>query len=87
METASTGRTHDCTRPVCTNLKITLVKMEPSTHDPFRTLVQSRRSSALLRSNVEVVGIMTIAFRFAAPNFDLSQCRDFILAISKTLKF
>ncbi len=34
METASTGRTHDCTRPVCTNLKITLAKTEPSTHDP-----------------------------------------------------
>jgi hypothetical protein len=58
-----------------------------SANDPKRTLVQSRRSSALLRSNVEVVGIMTIAFRFAAPNFDLNQCRDFILATSKTLKF
>ena len=36
METASTGRTHDCTRPVCTNLKKTLAKREPSTHDPKR---------------------------------------------------
>jgi hypothetical protein len=37
METASTGRTHDCTRPVCVNLKTILAKGEPSTHDPLRT--------------------------------------------------
>jgi len=37
MDTASTGRTHDCTRPVCTDLKITLANTEPSTHDPKRT--------------------------------------------------
>ena len=36
METASIGRTRDCTRPVCTNLKKTLAKREPSTHDPKR---------------------------------------------------
>ena len=36
METASTGRTHDCTRPVCTNLTKTLAKREPSPHDPQR---------------------------------------------------
>ncbi len=33
METASTGRTHDCTRPTCINVKTTLAKWEPSTHD------------------------------------------------------
>ena len=37
MSTASTGRTHDCTRPACINLKTTLAKPEPSTHDPKAT--------------------------------------------------
>ncbi len=37
MSTASTGRTHDCTRPACTYLKTTLANREPSTHDPERT--------------------------------------------------
>jgi hypothetical protein len=32
-------------------------------------------------SNVEVVGIMTIVFHFAAVNLDYSQCRDFLFAI------
>ncbi len=32
MSAASTGRTHDCTRPVCIYLKSTLAKREPSTH-------------------------------------------------------
>ena len=37
MKTASTGRTHDCTRPICINIKkTTLAKGEPSTHDPKR---------------------------------------------------
>jgi hypothetical protein len=36
MSTASTGRTHDCTRPACINLKIILANQEPSTHDPQR---------------------------------------------------
>jgi hypothetical protein len=52
-----------------------------SAFDPKRTSVQSRRSSAAVRSNVEVVGIMTIVFRFAAVNLDLSQWRDFLFAI------
>jgi hypothetical protein len=52
-----------------------------SAFDPKRTSFQSRRSSAAVRSNVEVVGIMTIVFRFAAVNLDLSQCRDFLFAI------
>ena len=34
VSTASTGRTHDRTRPACINLKTTLAKSEPSTHDP-----------------------------------------------------
>ena len=34
---ASTGRTHDCTRPICSYLKSALAKREPSTHDPKRT--------------------------------------------------
>jgi hypothetical protein len=37
MDTASTGRTHDCTRPLCITVKSTLAKREPSTHDPKRT--------------------------------------------------
>jgi hypothetical protein len=52
-----------------------------SAFDPKRTSVQSRRSSAAVRSNVEVVWIMTIVFRFAAVNLDHSQCRDFLFAI------
>ncbi len=32
-------RTHDRTRPHCTNLTITLAKGEPSTHDPERPFV------------------------------------------------
>ena len=38
MRAASKGRTHDRTRPHCTNLTITLAKGEPSTHDPKRPL-------------------------------------------------
>jgi hypothetical protein len=36
MRAASTGRTHDCTRPICKNVKSTLANREPSTHDPKR---------------------------------------------------
>jgi hypothetical protein len=57
-----------------------------SAYDPKRTSVQSRRSSAAVRSNVEVVGIMTIVFRFAAVNLDLSQCRDFLSAIQELIE-
>ena len=32
MYAASTGRTHDCTRPACTYLKLALANREPSTH-------------------------------------------------------
>ena len=39
MKTASTGRTHDCTRPICINVKTTLAKGEPSTHDPMQPSV------------------------------------------------
>ena len=36
MKTASTGRTHDCTRPTCINVKTNLANREPSTHDCTR---------------------------------------------------
>ena len=36
METASTGRTHDCTRPTCINVKTNLANREPSTHGSGR---------------------------------------------------
>jgi hypothetical protein len=36
MCAASTGRTHDSSRPTCINVKITLAKRKPSTHDPNR---------------------------------------------------
>ncbi len=41
MSTASTGRTHDCTRPACINVKTNLANREPSTHDPLRTFIRS----------------------------------------------
>jgi len=49
MSTASTGRTHDCTRPPCTNVKTTLANREPSTHDPFSDIGCTR---ALARSGL-----------------------------------
>ncbi len=36
---ALTGRRHDCTRPICTNIKNDLAKWEPSRHDPQQKLV------------------------------------------------
>ena len=38
MCAASTGRRHDSTRPIFTNIKITLANREPSRHDPKRSL-------------------------------------------------
>ena len=46
MCAASTGRTHDCTRPICTNVKLTLANREPSTHDLSRHSESSRGKSA-----------------------------------------
>ena len=43
METASTGRTHDCTRPTCINVKTNLANREPSTHEVMQN--RSNRGS------------------------------------------
>src|SRR5262245_38175494 len=37
MRAASTGRTHDRTRPMLHQRKKALVNQAPSTHDPYRT--------------------------------------------------
>ena len=57
METASTGRTHDCTRPTCINVKTNLANREPSTHDPTilsqcGTIFSLRLTNAIDRSHV-----------------------------------
>ena len=52
MSTASTGRTHDCTRPACTNLKTNLANREPSTHDPKRTLLTLREKPIKISAKV-----------------------------------
>ena len=47
MIATQTGRTHDCTRLFCTDLKTTLAEREPSTHDP-------RRKSMALDAQVRI---------------------------------
>ncbi len=53
MRAASTGRTHDCTRPACTNLNTNLANREPSTHDPNRKLLTLREK--LIKIGAKVV--------------------------------
>ena len=52
METASTGRTHDCTRPICINVKTTLAKREPSTHDPKTTFGRNEKRPRRTAPNI-----------------------------------
>src|SRR5262245_27034641 len=48
IRAASTGRTHDRTRPTLHQRKKALVNQAPSTHDPFRTQAGSKsRSTAV----------------------------------------
>jgi len=49
MCAASTGRTHDSTRPICTNIKITLANREPSTHVEWRGGISPPRSPRTVR--------------------------------------
>src|SRR5262249_29953644 len=46
IRAASTGRTHDRTRPMRHHGRKTLVNQAPSTHDPKRTLAGSKSRSA-----------------------------------------
>src|SRR5215831_14389508 len=56
IRAASTGRTHDRTRPMLHLRKKALVNQAPSTHDPERTFIGSLASPALLRGNHATAG-------------------------------
>src|SRR6516164_519524 len=50
IRAASTGRTHDRTRPMLHQRQKALVNQAPSTHDPERIYVQSKFRSAAVSS-------------------------------------
>ena len=75
---ASTGRTHDSTRPVCTSSQIHLAKTEPSTHDPKRTFQSyPLEPPSLVAAAVDVAAKATVNPNWDSPVFEinLKDCR------------
>src|SRR5262245_24256968 len=80
IRAASTGRTHDRTRPMLHQRKKALVNQAPSTHDPKRTLPGSKSRTAAVCCHTAGV----LSFRLEARKAPAVKRRAFITLLGGT---